>query len=660
MAEQKTSWILELVDQITKPIRGAMKSVSSATSMMDEMTEAVKLNERDTRKALENEQKHYKDLQRQIKDVEAEIKGLEKVKKDGDWLEAQQAAKDLKNAEQKAERLRTALQGCEQDIRALSDRSDDFSRSAQNWTDITTGINQGVELIQKATDGLDFTVDVQRLTNDVQRMTELTGGALDEFVRKSRNISSVYQEEALDIARAANAMTKQNGGTYQENLKLIEEGYKRGANLNGDFLDQLKEYQPFIRQLGLSQSEAIALIAQSGKNGIYSDKAIDSIKEADLSLREMNKAQVDALAGIGLKPSDLVGKTTFESVKLISEKMKGATTQARQLILADIFKGAGEDAGMMWTESLSQMDLDLSKVPAIEQSGTWIRSFFSDISTWAGQAFGSVGIYAQQLSPMIQAVAGAIPIWQMLSKVSMVQTAATWALNAAQTVQNALFIASPIGWIILAITALVGIVTYCWNKFEGFRLAVFQGWEALKLFGTVIKDFVIDRLKGLLSGITGIGKALVAFFSGEWSEAWKIGKQAASELVGIDAGQKAAENFKSGWKGAMGKGLAAHQQNEKERESEKQAKGAVPSINDYLSKPTDALDGKVIDTNKNGKTAGDGLNVGSGSNGLKSITMTLNVTNNFSVSKNTNLRDVADKITGMMNDQMRDAIINVG
>ncbi|GGA84682.1 phage tail tape measure protein [Flavobacterium palustre] len=656
-----TKWILEFVNQATKPVRDVMRSVKEMTSGLDGVSDAVKLSEKDTRIALTKSKQYYKDLEGSIKEVEKELKDLEKAQKSDSWTEQQKAAVAYDKAKQKLENYRKALQGAEEDVKDLTDQVDKFDQKAQKWTDLATGINQGVELIQKATDSLDFSVDVQNLTNEVQRMTDLTGDALDEFVRRSRNIAAVYNQDAEEISRAANAMTKQNGGTFEENLKLIEEGYKKGANANGDFIDQLKEYQPFIKQLGLSQSEAIALIAKSGKDGIFSDKAIDSIKEADLSLREMTKAQVTALAGIGLKPEDIEGKTTFDAVKMISAKMKGATAQARQTIIADIFKGAGEDAGIAFVDELGTMDLDLTKLPSVEQAGAGIKGWFSDIKTWAGQAFGDVGIYAQQLSPMIQMVAGAIPIYSALTKVTWLQNIATTALNGTQALLNTLFVASPIGWVVLAVGALIAATVLCWNKFEGFRLVIFKAWEAVKLFGNVVKEYLLDRIKGVLTGLSGLGKAVMHFFNGEWSQAWQTGKEAVSDIMGINAGKNAANNFKTGWADAMATGQKKSDAYTASKKAGEQAKEKGLGVNGFLKKTPDVL-GHVADPTKTGKgkKEGDGLNVGSGSNGIKSIVMNLTVNNAFSVAKGENLRNIADQITGHINDRLRDSVVNLG
>jgi hypothetical protein len=285
-----------------------------------------------------------------------------------------------------------------------------------------------------------------------------------------------------------------------------------------------------------------------------------------------------------------------------------------------------------------------------------MKAFFSNIKTWAGQTFGDIGSYAQMIGPLLMTVASAIPIYQSLTKVTWLQNIATKTLSITQGIMNALFVASPIGWIVLGIGALIAIVMLCWEHFEGFRKVVFQGWEALKLFGTVIKEFVIERIKGLLSGITGMGKALMQFFQGDWRAAWETGKQAASDIVGIDAGVNAAKKFKDGWSGAMADGLETHNKNEASREQE----NSGIKVNDLLQQPPEVLGAVKPDDKTKGKKDGDGLNVGSGSNGIKSIVMTLNVVNNFKPTAGTNVRQLAEQFTGDVNDLLRDSVINLG
>lgn len=115
-----------------------------------------------------------------------------------------------------------------------------------------------------------------------------------------------------------------------------------------------------------------------------------------------------------------------------------------------------------------------------------------------------------------------------------------WAIG--QGIVNMVMSLNPIGLVVAGIVALIGGVIYAWNTFSGFRGAVVGVWEWLKAFGSLIKDFVIDRIKGMISGISGLGQAIMYMFKGEWGKAWETGKNAVKDLVGVDAVKHAAEN----------------------------------------------------------------------------------------------------------------------
>ncbi|HCY81542.1 MAG TPA: hypothetical protein DHV22_08060, partial [Xanthomarina gelatinilytica] len=150
------------------------------------------------------------------------------------------------------------------------------------------------------------------------------------------------------------------------------------------------------------------------------------------------------------------------------------------------------------------------------------------------------------------------------------------------------------------------------------------------------------------------GKALTQFFNGEFSAAWETGKQAASDIIGLDAGKEAAVQFAEGWNGAMDKGQLASD------EYTANKKSTSPSVNGLLQ--GDAGSNVLGDITPNATKKGnkEGLNVGEGSNGIRSIVMNLDIKNYFNKDAKTNVRKLADEIVGHVNDRMRDAVINLG
>lgn len=658
MSDFATTWKLNFVAEVKKFIKDTKDIVNGVGAVEGK----IKRTEKQIKESLSGAENNFKDLEKEIKKSEAALLKLQQRAAKAPPSEQEGYARSLEIQRKRLEKLRAKYDESKKTVKSFNDELGNLTKAKTNWTELATRINQTSEVLSKISGSFDFAVQTKKLTTNVQRMTDLSGDALDGFVKKSREIATVYDQDANQVAIAANAMTKQIGGSYQENLALIEQGMKRGANINGDFLASLSEYAPKIKEAGLTTEQAVALMAQAGKKGIYSDKAIDSIKEATQSLREMQQPQKDALAGIGLKPEDIEGKTAFDAIKMISEKMKGATTQAKQLILADIFKGAGEDAGQQLAEEFATMSVDINSLPVVEETASGFKTLFSNIQTWAGQAFGGFATYAQQMSPIVQTVAGAIPIMQSLTKVTWLQNFATKALAISQKALNLVLGNNPIGWVVRILGLLVTGVMLAWDKFEGFRKAMFRVGAWAKNFGSIIKEYLIDRVKGLISGISGLGKTIGLLFSGKWKEAAATGKQAFNDLVGLDAATKAVAKAtdKERNQAVMDEADKRHAAYEEGRKKEKEQEEGINGL--LEPQQAEVLSFSPDDKTKNGKgkTDKEGLNVGSGSGGLRSINMTLNVTNQFSVSKDTNLRDIADKIVGMVNDRMRDSVINMG
>lgn len=680
MANHETNWILNLVDKITEPLRSVNDSTKKTASAVDNVTNALGDMDKETREVAQRSLKSHHDLTAEIQKEEAEIQKLtrriDEAGKAMDPLSRKQIDFKIGQAETKVRRYKEQLSEVDRELEAIEDGPDPQKLEA-NWGAAVVVANQTAELVQKAVDTFNFSVGIEDLRVNIQRMTGETGDSLDDLTGRIHAMGRVAKEAPEEIARAANAMTKQVGGTYEENLALIEAGFQKGANINGDFLDQLKEYPTFIKQMGLTQSEAIAFMAQAGKDGIFSDKAIDSIKEANNSLNEMGQPQIDALRGIGLAAEDLAGKTGFEAVRMISGAMEGATAQAKQLVLADIFKGAGEDAGLGFIEGLDSIDLNINNIPAVKASGASTRGWLAELEAEFSDTFGGIVTAASELSGVAIFVSSMIPIISSLTKVTWIQTAATKVATGVQWLWNAALTANPIGLVVAGVAALVGGIIWAYTEFEGFRKVIHGTWEVIKLFGNTIKEFVLDRIQGLLSGITGLGKALMQFFTGDWKAAWETGKNAVGDLVGIEAGGEAYRKLSSGIAGAYADGA------QKGAESFAAGQEKNKSSNDYN---VDLLGGPVLgpklkpDSNDFNfgllKMDGTGEEMdGTGTitggkggkqttGGAKVINMTLNVNNNLDVKDGADFwnrkEELLDYIVGRINDTFKDAVIATG
>lgn len=124
----------------------------------------------------------------------------------------------------------------------------------------------------------------------------------------------------------------------------------------------------------------------------------------------------------------------------------------------------------------------------------------------------------------------ALLIGGLKKAMDIAQTVATGGLTAAQWALNAAFYASPLGIIAAGIGVVVGIVTLCWQKFEGFRMVVLGVWEVIKEFGWTLFDSIVAPFQKILSGIGSVGTAIVQLVKGNFSEAADAAKQGFRDI----------------------------------------------------------------------------------------------------------------------------------
>jgi len=252
--------------------------------------------------------------------------------------------------------------GLSQGINGLTQTTGAFNKSL-GAIGIALTLFSGIsEIFQSINESV---AETKELSNQVAAFTGATGNVLTDFVSKSKAISTTYKKDVNDITVAANTASKALGIGFNEALDAIEAGFRKGADSNGEFLDNLKEYPAQFAAAGLSIKDYLAISIEAANQGIYSDKGLDVVKEFGLRIREQTKTSKDAL--IGAFGEEFTGElfenlnngsiTTAEALSLVSGKM-GDTEVAGdklQTVIADVFGAAGEDAGLAYILSLEKI-----------------------------------------------------------------------------------------------------------------------------------------------------------------------------------------------------------------------------------------------------------------------------------------------------------------
>jgi hypothetical protein len=369
--------------------------------------------------------------------------------------------------------------------------------------------------------------DTNNLQKSVQQLTGATGDELTSLTAKIGAISETFDSDFNETLKAANALAKGMGISTEEALKVVEDGFLDGANASGELLAQLTEYPGFFKEAGYNAKEMADFIALSTKEGIFSDKGADLVKEFGLRIREMTPAAKDALKAIGLSGDELQAGlksgaiTQKEALEIVSKQMGKFSEQSSEVgqTIADVFGGPGEDAGVRFIKLLGDTEAALKDVGGAmtdqrrDQEASlkmtemynlaigkltqylvpviaYTKEFIADGLQAMASALQWVINNLDVLSPILVTVTGMIIAQNaalIASKIAMFATAiATKAVTVATWLFSAALQSTGIPAIVLALAALAAGLIYAYKNFEGFRNVV---------------DGVVKTVKEFIAGI---------------------------------------------------------------------------------------------------------------------------------------------------------------
>lgn len=433
--------------------------------------------------------------------------------------------------------LSVSAEGFKGVMTATIKESEHLKKSLVNWSQGVQAINAITETISNVSSAFSALSDKMKGIQQENLLTSQLTGKTGEEMTKLRNAVKAtadhFGEDFGETMRAVNSLAKGFGITAEEALQLVRDGFVSGANANGEFVDTLKEYPRYFKEAGLSAEQFVAITTNAAKQGIYSDKGVDVIKEGNLRIREMTKATADAMNAIGISAEkvqeDLANGslTTFDVMQMVSAKLAElpANSAAVGTAIADIFGGPGEDAGLEYIKTLAtvQTNMDAVKASAGEMALQQEKQIQTqeNLKNSISGLIDLTAIYTDfqpyidmtaQVGMAATGVTGLIKTFKQMNIVSALTSvriaAMTAASNAAriatatwtgiQKVLNIVLTANPIGLVVAAIGALVAAIVYAYNNCEDFRKICDQLWSAIKPLAEAIMKGLAKAFEWLI------------------------------------------------------------------------------------------------------------------------------------------------------------------
>jgi len=255
---------------------------------------------------------------------------------------------------------------------AMEDAGESGSGAFGSMLDIAGGfgIAFGVEAIISGIIAIGGAVietvgEFRTLRGEVQTLTGLTGEGLDGVVTSAKAIAETFDIDVNEVIKSANVLSKEFGLTQEEALAKLSSGALGVAGDTEELIEQTKEYASQIAVAGGDADDLFNIINKSATQGVFSDKGIDVVKEFGLRIREQTDGTKEALENaFGKSFTDEIfggindgSLSSVEALERISEKMNDSTIPAKDLqtVIADVFGGAGEDAGIKYLQSLTDI-----------------------------------------------------------------------------------------------------------------------------------------------------------------------------------------------------------------------------------------------------------------------------------------------------------------
>lgn len=266
---------------------------------------------------------------------------------------------------------------------------------------------------------LDISKEVNTATGFASQLTGESGDSLDSLVARGRALANVYDEDYREVLIAANTVANEFGITQAEALDQIERGFVSGANANGDFLDLLKEYPAQFANASGSAQQFIDTTIQAQQEGIFSDKGVDAVKEFNLRVREQTTATSDAIKNLlgeeageellaGVRDGSI---SSIDALKLVSDGLNDTSVSADvlQTAVADVFGGAGEDAGVRYLQNLGaaldgQVELNAEAEAFAEKQRRQIelQTELANVEGQLAEAVGGTGASLEGIGTQLQ------------------------------------------------------------------------------------------------------------------------------------------------------------------------------------------------------------------------------------------------------------------
>jgi len=457
----------------------------------------------------------------------------------------------------------------------------------------------------------DYNDGLAEATRLTQQFTQQSGEALDAIRDSVQATADVYGKDYKEVLQGVDTLVAQYGLTWKEANDIINKGFAAGADLNEDFLQNVQQYGPALKDAGLSAEELVAVLQQT-RSGIFGKDGLDVIEKAGKNLRDMSKGTAEALQGVGINADEMKQKladgsiTMMQAIQQVSGALKGVSSNSQEAgaVISDVFGKKGVAAGQEQLKAIEDLNMSLDSL--IESEGEYGRvqqemvEVQAELNAYTAELFGMDGWDTMKKQIELVVKKGLLQVIKWT--VDIINYFIDW-YNESLLVRiafNAIVTGIKNGWevIKLAFNLIIdavksvgrvlhglgdiveGVFTLNWDKISG-------GWDTLiSNFGATWKEIAVDAK----NAGTNIGNNFADGFENAMNgrlehisvnmDAANVGGSVSSAGAGGGGGSSSSGGGKSGKSG--GSSAADKAAAEAKKQEERELKAYEKAINNYL------------------------------------------------------------------------------
>lgn len=360
---------------------------------------------------------------------------------------------------------------------------------------------------------LSYNNEIAKQNALIEQLTGSSGEMTDSYREMATAVEDVFGKDFKETVLELDNLVKDFGISADEAFKIYTDGMVRGGASNSEFGESIREYGQLFANNGYSAQEFINILNAGIDLQIYNDKLPDAIKEAGLSLTEQTKATKDAMVNaFGAQFTDeILSKvksgemTVAQALTNISAKAKDANLNQQQLaqLTADMFRGAGEDAGgalMIFNALNRSVNMSTEELTKYQEALNKAVSKSRELEKAQTDALSSNMVMSIKQNFETQWKEAQIYFYKLISEIRGIgnNIGAFWA-SQSFAVKNI-----PKVWL---------------GAFQDIKVYFFNLINFLKSGKDIIKDILTGNVSGVKSGLSNLSNFDISKGAGNYTKA---------------------------------------------------------------------------------------------------------------------------------------------